>query len=132
MPDIDVTDLLFDTDVAEQLAITRREEVISTGGIVSTVDTVISPAPWGVVLPQPDLPLQRGPDQATLPRLLQVHTTYRLRSASTASGEAYLPDVLTWNGDEYVVNRVYDYSHFGPGFIQADCSAEGADQQAPI
>lgn len=132
MPDIDVTDILFDTDVAEQLSITRREQVISTGGVVSTEPTTISPRPWGVVIPQADLATQRGPDQATLPRLLQVHTTFRLRGASNSSGASYLPDILTWNGDSYVVNKVQDYSHFGPGFIQADCSAQGAVQQAPV
>jgi hypothetical protein len=132
MPDIDLTDLLSDPDFAEQLTITRNQQVMGSNGRLTVTTIAISPAPYGVVIPQADLPIQRGPGQQTLPRLIQVHTVFRLRSASTDADTPYEPDVITWNGDSYVVNKVSDFSHFGAGFIQADCSAEGAVQQAPV
>lgn len=133
MPDIDVSDLLSDPDFAETLTIMRRLQVIDTvTGISSAESNLILPRPFGVVLPQPDLPIQRGPDQQALPRLIEVHTKYRLRSASIEDDVTYLPDFIVWNGDNFYVNRVYDYSRFGRGFIQADCSSQPTVATAPV
>lgn len=133
MPDIDLTDLLSDPDFAESLTIMRRRQIIDpVTGISSAQSNLVLPRPIGVVIPQADLPIQRGPDQQALPRLLQVHTKFRLRSAAIADGRTYLPDFIVWNGDNFYVNRVYDYSHFGRGFIQADCSAQPTVAQAPV
>lgn len=124
MPDIDMTDVILDPDFAELLTVKRRTATMTKGRPVFTTTTV-SPAPVGVVLPQSDAPLQRGPDQQNLPRLYQVHTPFRLRSASKdpATGADLPPDLLIWNGDTLLVNKVHDFSHFGAGFIQADCSS---------
>lgn len=133
MPDIDVTDLLSDPDFAERLIVMRRLQVIDpVTGISSAQSSLIAPSPLGVVIPQADLPIQRGPDQQALPRLIEVHTKFRLRSASIENSITYLPDFIVWNGDNFYVNRVYDYSHFGRGFIQADCSSQPTIAQAPL
>lgn len=133
MPNIDVSDLLSDPDFAEKLTVMRRLQVIDpVTGIASAEPNLIVPSPIGVVIPQADLPIQRGPDQQALPRLIEVHTKFRLRSASIAGNDTYLPDFIVWNGDNFYVNRVYDYSHFGQGFIQADCSSQPTVAQAPV
>lgn len=133
MPDIDLTDLLSDPDFAEELTVIRRRQVIDTvTGISTAQSNQVRPSPIGVVIPQADLPIQRGPDQQALPRLIEVHTNFRLRSASTDGGRTYLPDFIVWNGDNFYVNRVYDYSKFGRGFVQADCSSQPAIATAPV
>ena len=133
MPDIDLTDLLSDPDFAEQLIVMRRRQVIDPiTGIATAQSNMVAPKPLGVVIPQADLPIQRGPDQQALPRLIEVHTRFRLRSASTADGRTYLPDFIVWNGDNFYVNRVYDYSKFGRGFVQADCSSQPTIATAPF
>jgi len=133
MPNIDVSDLLTDPDFAETLTVMRREQVIDpVTGISSADSNLITPSPFGVVIPQADLPIQRGPDQQALPRLIEVHTKFRLRSASIENDVTYLPDFIVWNGDNFYVNRVYDYSRFGRGFIQADCSSQPPVATAPV
>lgn len=127
MPMLDVSAVLLDPMFCELLTVQRRAETVGANGRSTLATITISPAPVGVVIPQNDLPLQRGPDQQTLPRLLQVHTPFRLRSASPG----YQPDLIIWNGDAFVVNRIQDFSRYGGGFIQADCSALTAIQQPP-
>ncbi|SRR5258708_11405473 len=132
MPDIDVTDVLDDPMFCELLTIQRRQETVNAKGRATTNVVVIDPAPIGVVQPVSDQPLQRGPDQQNLPRLLEVHTPFRLRSASRqGTGEQYQPDRIVWNGDTYVVNKVQDYSRYGAGWVQADCSSDVATERPP-
>lgn len=123
MPQLDVTDVLLDPDFCEVLTVKRRTQTMLKGRPqITTVD--VDPAPVGVVLPQNDAPLQRGPDQQHLPRLYQVHTPFRLRSASKdPTGADLPPDLIIWNGDTLVVNKVQDFSHYGAGWVQADCSS---------
>lgn len=132
MPELDVTDVLLDPLFCEQLTVRRRTQTLVKGRTTVT-PTTVSPAPVGVVLPQNDAPLQRGPDQQHLPRLLQVHTPFRLRSASNkADGTVeYQPDLIIWNGDTFVVNKVQDFSRYGSGWIQADCSSTDAIDNEP-
>jgi hypothetical protein len=132
MPDLDVSDVLLDPDFAEQLAIQRRTQTMVKGRPSMTTAT-ISPAPWGAVIPQNDVPMQRGPNQQHLPRLLQVHTQFRLRGASKDpdTGADLPPDLIVWNGDTFIVNKVQDFSRFGAGFIQADCSSTDPTDNEP-
>src|SRR5258708_12492248 len=121
MPDIDVTDVLDDPMYCQPLTIQRRQEAVIAKGRATTNVVVSDPAPSGVVKPVSDQPLQRGPDQQNLPRLLEVHTPFRLRSASRqGTGEQYQPDRIVWNGDTYVVNKAQDYSPYRPAWSQAD------------
>lgn len=126
MPDLDVSDLLLDPDFAGFLTIQRRAEVLVKGRPSGTPGT-ISPQPVGVIIPQNDSPMVRGPDQQNLPRLIQVHTPFRLRGASTG----YEPDLVIYLGAPYVVNKVQDFSPYGAGFIQADCSSQAATEPPP-
>lgn len=127
MPDLDVSEVLLDPDFAETLTVMRRTEAISGHGRATITEVEVSPAPVGVVIPQNDAPVQRGPDQQTLPSLLQVHTPFRLRSVAPG----VQPDVVIWNGDRYVVNKVYNFSHYGRGFIAADCSSQDLADNPP-
>ncbi|HEX7826977.1 MAG TPA: hypothetical protein VF477_18895, partial [Mycobacterium sp.] len=83
------------------------------------------PAPWGVVLPQEDAPLIRGPDQQNMPRLLEIHTIYRLRGATrnAADTEQYQPDIVVWDGDQFILNKPFDLSHYGEGFVRCQLSS---------
>lgn len=130
MPLLDVSDVITDPDFGERVTVQRRSAAAGSNGrpTVQTSSSTIS----AVVIPQSDLPLQRGPDQQSLPKLIQVHTTFRLRSASTdpQSGIEYQPDLIVWKGDSFQVNRVYDFSSFGAGFVSADCSSIDSTDQA--
>lgn len=123
MPDLDVSDLLLDPDFAEELTIKRRVVAVGQNGRQTVTPTVVDPKPWGVVLPQNDAPMMRGPDQQTLPALLQVHTQFRLRGPALDGNTDYQPDIVVWNGADFVVNKVHPFSKYGSGFVVADCSS---------
>lgn len=118
MPDLDVSDVLTDPMFAQQLVVKRRVETVGTNGRGSVSITTVTPAPWGVIIPQSDSPLVRGPDQQHLPALIQVHTEYRLRSLEPDAQ----PDIVVWRGADYIVNRIYPFTDYGAGFMCADCS----------
>jgi hypothetical protein len=122
MPFLDVTDVLRDPMFCEQLTITRREQAVSNKGRGSTNNTVVNPKPVGVVLPVTDKPLERGPDQQNLPKAIEIHTPFRLRSASDKADrtKTYQPDIVTWQGDDFTVVNVDSFSQYGQGWIRAD------------
>lgn len=126
MPDLDVDDIMLDPDFCEPLTVKRRAEVLVKGRPTGSA-TTISPAPFGVVIAQDDSPMIRGPDQQSLPQLIEVHTPFRLRGASTG----YQPDLVTWNGADYVVNKVMNFSKYGQGFIKAQCSSVASTEPPP-
>lgn len=122
MPFLDVSDVLLDPMFCEELTVYRRLQAISAKGRVTTTDALVDPKPFGVVLPMEGGDLERGADAQYGPKVLEIHTPYRLRSASTNTPgtEQYQPDRIVWNGNSYVCIKIHDFSRYGAGFIQAD------------
>lgn len=126
MPDIDTSELLLDPDFVgcpsvnptDGITVIRRLEVISQTGRVTTQDTTY-PLVVASVQPQSDAPMIRGPDQQNLPGLIEVHTKFRLRGISPG----YQPDLVIWNQTTFVVNKIYNWSRYGLGFVMAECSS---------
>lgn len=127
MPDIDVSELLYDPDFCEQLSITRRSVSVGDNGRQTITSTAVSPAPFGVVVPQSDSTTLRGPDQQNLPRLIAVYTTFRLQPVAPG----FKADLIIWEGDTYIVNKVYPFNKMGSGFVGADCSSWDSTDEAP-
>lgn len=128
MPDIDVSDILLDPDFTENFGITvlRRQEIIDTHGRVS-VRTATYENVTASVIPIADTPMIRGPEQQHLPQLIEVHTTFRLQGIAPG----YQPDIVIWNNTQFVVNKVQNWSRYGGGFVQADCSSQQSVDQPP-
>lgn len=125
MPDIDVSELLLDPDFVETIQLTRRAEVIGNNGRMTTSNTVHNII--ASVQPQSDQPMIRGPDQQNLPQLIAVITKFRVRPISPG----YQPDLVLWNGTIFVVNKVYNWSHYGQGYVKAECSSMDHLDQPP-
>lgn len=121
MPEIDVTDVLLDADVAGQsFTVLRRQERVDQYGISSTVVQAISDV-LGSVQPTGDNSLIREDAYDAQAKTLKVITSFRLRGVSTSAGQNYKPDQIQWNGDTYEVRVVDDFSQFGGGMIEAEC-----------
>jgi hypothetical protein len=125
MPLIDTSELLTDPDFVETVQVIRRAETISDQGRVSTQN--VSYDVIASVQPQTDQPMIRGPDQQNLPQLIQVISQWRLRGIAPG----YQPDLVVWNGTTFVVNKVFNWSHFGLGFVMAECSSMDHLDQPP-
>jgi hypothetical protein len=118
MPDVDVTDLLTDPDFVEQVTVRRITQTVSSGGIAqqSESDFTIT----AVVTIGSMLASTRSQDYALAKNMITVHSKSRLLGP-TATMQA---DIVVWKGNNYVVKRPYDWSHYGPGFTAAECELQ--------
>lgn len=123
MPDIDVTDILEDPFVAgEGFWVYRRAEDVNAHGRSEIVGAWLPAA--GSVTPTGDNSLIREEAFQTQAKTIKVITTFRLRGQSrTGAGQNYQPDLVYWEGDFYLVRVLDDFSKFGAGMMEADCSS---------
>ncbi len=65
-------------------------------------------------------------------RNLVIVTKFRLRGPAKDGSTQYQPDLITWEGDSYVVKTIDPYPQYGAGFIQAIVgSMDSVDQTVP-
>ena len=92
MPEIDVTDVLLDADVAGQsFTVLRRQEQVDQYGISSTIILTINDV-LGSVQPTSDNSLIREDAYDAQAKTLKVITSFRLRGVATSAGQNYKPD----------------------------------------
>lgn len=125
MPDIDVTDVLLDGDVAGELftLVRRQTSVNAANGQVVIVPTTIPDISAASIAPVGENSLLREEAFQTQMNAIEVITTYRLRGASKdqGSGLSYQPDLVLWQGTYYVVRVLNDWTRYGAGFVAAEC-----------
>lgn len=130
--DIDVTDVLQSIHIAgTRFSVLRRVEAISDLGIASytwkTFTDVI-----GSVQPTSDQSLVREEGYGVSAKTLKVITPFRLHCiAKDESGTNSQPDIVVWKGDYYLVKSVDDYTQYGAGFVEAECSSIDASEIEP-
>lgn len=132
MPDIDISDLTLDSDIAgETFTVLRRQQVMQTNG-VPLITTTLHDA-VGAIFPAGDNTLVRQEAFEHQQNAVKVITTFRLRGASrSANGDQFLPDLIQRaNGDTYIVHALNEWTKFGAGFIEADCVSFDFNQPAP-
>jgi galactose-6-phosphate isomerase len=124
MPWIDVTDIMFDPEIAgESFSVIRREETVSPFGEsilnAQTFSNVI-----GQVSPTARNSLVREQSFSSQEKSIQVITAFKLNGAAKDELQrGYQPDLIFWKNGYYIVGEVEDYSQYGAGFVSADCSA---------
>jgi hypothetical protein len=132
VPEIDVTDVLLDPDIAgEQLTVLRRVQTIGTNGVAVITETAVMPAPVGSVRPTGDNSLVREEAYQQQAKSIRVVTNFMLRGEARDGGVDYQPDVIVWKGSRFVVRTIEDYSQYGAGMIQADCTSMEFDDPPP-
>lgn len=121
MPFLDVAEILVDPDFCQAVDVLRRAQDVNDYGEVGSTIARLSMI---AVITSDSSNLSIGTDEQNMPRRIVVVTQFRLRGpAQVASGEAYLPDIVTWKGGQWEVDSVDDYSDYGIGFVQATCSS---------
>ncbi len=121
MPDLDITDLLTDPDLTDTFTVIRRLQVVNGFGEVTVTPTTFTNL-RGAVFPAGDNSLARQDAFQTQSKSITVATQFRLRGISQdKTGAQYQPDIVVWNGDNYEVRSLSDFSNYGAGFTQADC-----------
>jgi hypothetical protein len=135
VPDLDVTDILTDPDLADCFTVIRRENTIGNDGVGTVTPTSYCNV-VGVVTAAGNQALQRLPESQLMGKTVSVVTTFRLRGATTdpVTGLQYQPDLVVWpiqNGTTFVVADLQDWSRFGAGFVEATCSSIGWSDPPP-
>lgn len=114
MATLDVTELLSDPDFCDTVTITRKTEIIgSNGRPVITTETF--PNVVVVVTAGHGDMLKRFPELTRVEGSVMVHTTFRL-VAATQTTQA---DEMAWNGVNYRLAALNDWTNFGTGFVSA-------------
>ncbi len=123
MPELDVTDVLLDADVAgTSFDVVRRPEVVTQAGLSTTPLDRIVRGVLGSVTPTGDNSLVRDEAYDAQAKAIRVITSFRLRGVSHTTGAAdYKPDRVLWNGDCYEVRVVDGWSAYGGGMVEAEC-----------
>ena len=113
MVQLDVTEVLVDPSLADTFQVWRRKETVSGYGRSSTSVLVLDAV--GVITAATEDDLDRADDRQTMQRSIIVVSKFPLRGPAPG----YQPDLILWNGDYYVVEKIDPYVRFGPGFVQA-------------
>lgn len=115
-PQLDVSDALLDPAFCDStLQCLRRSEAVSAGGISQLSSETLGFA--GVVVSDRGDQLNRDAAAERLTGSISIITKFRLRQA----GISVTPDLVSYNGRQYTVTNVNDYTSYGAGFIEAVC-----------
>ncbi|KAF1069150.1 MAG: hypothetical protein GAK45_01171 [Pseudomonas citronellolis] len=117
MAQLDVTEILLDPDFMDTgLVCTRNTQVVGDNG--RAVNTPTRTPFAGVVTSDKGDILERLAGGERKKGSITIHTLFRL---TAGDGETIIADTVTWQGRDYTVANVNDYSHFGRGFVAASC-----------
>lgn len=127
-PTLDVTEVLLSPEFADEFQVVRRIQGTTTNGepyIARTDIFKYRDGCIGVVTPSSENSLVRADAYEAQSNSVQVITKFRLQGAAK-DGKAvpatqWLPDLIVWRDNHYIVRMTNDYSRFGAGFIVADC-----------
>jgi hypothetical protein len=109
---------------AEQFQVIRRVETVGADGMaVLTPQATVTAT--GVVNMASPSQLQRIPESEQMQRTLSIVTGMRL----TGAAPGLQPDIVVWNGGNYIVQDVQPYVNYGPGFVEV--LAGSNDYQVP-
>ncbi|WP_291968403.1 head-tail adaptor [Candidatus Symbiopectobacterium sp.] len=127
MPNLDVTDGLFDPDFCDtSLLVTRRFQQTDADGITTSVEEKSGFS--GVVTVDRSLENRRMQAGQVIGGAILVVTTERLSNGETGRDA----DVVTYQNRDYRVSFVDPYTAYGAGFVQAHCELLPFDGGMPV
>lgn len=127
MADLDVSEVLFDPDLADMFDVIRNREVVNDQGRSETQETRYRNI-IGVVTSQSPADLLKRDDGQMMPRKCSVVTAFRLRGP----GAGFQPDDIVLEGIRFTVTEILPFSRFGSGFVEATITSMNASNPAPV
>jgi hypothetical protein len=115
MPQLDVSFMLSDPMLADCFTVTRRADVVGANGRTTPTIVDVFEGITGVVTQQDPADLMREPDGQMVPHSIMVCTCFALRGVVVGAQ----PDIITFNGTDFLVKTVFAYSRFGNGTYEA-------------
>ncbi|NIF20264.1 head-tail adaptor [Candidatus Pantoea multigeneris] len=126
MPDLDVSDVLFDPDFCNtSLKVTRRTMTVDADG---NGHNALVTAPFsGVVTVDKSLESRRMESGQVVHGAILIVTAERLTQGQTGHDA----DIVNYQGRDYRVSFVDPYTEYGAGFVQAHCELMPFDGGTP-
>lgn len=115
----DMKDALLAPELLDCFQVIRRtQSVDSTGRVTSNPKLPVLAR--GIVTPFVPDSLRRETDMQTEYKAIQVTTPFLLKGPSSKpnSSNTFLPDIIVWNNDQYLVTALDDYSNYNPGYVK--------------
>ncbi|MGY0790957.1 phage head completion protein [Azospirillum argentinense] len=123
MATIDMSGLMLDPLLAgTPFTVIRRAETVNEFGETVIGTETIGPV-YGSISPTGDNSLVRQDAFQAGAKTIKVITAFRLRGPSKDETGSYQPDLILWAGTHYIVRDLKDWTAFGGGFVEADCSS---------
>lgn len=127
MPNLDVTEILFDPDFADfSLVVTRNAQSVDDDGFATNAPTTSTFS--GVVTVDRSLEARRMQAGQVVTGAILIITTERLTQGQTGIDA----DIVTYQNRDYRVTFVDPYTAYGTGFVQAHCELLPFDGGTPI
>ncbi|GAB2938243.1 head-tail adaptor [Hafnia psychrotolerans] len=127
MPNLDVTEILFDPDFADfSLVVTRNTQTVDRQGFAT--NNPASATFTGVVTVDRSLEARRMQAGQVVTGAILIVTTERLTQGQTGRDA----DIVTYQNRDYRVTFVDPYTAYGAGFVQAHCELLPFDGGMPI
>lgn len=127
MPNLDVTDVLFDPDFCDMsLVVKRNVQTVDADGFAT--NTVTEKGFAGVVTVDRSLESRRMMSGNVIGGAILIVTIERLTQGQTGRDA----DIVTYQNRDYRVTFVDPYTAYGAGFVQAHCELLPFDGGIPI
>ncbi|EPB4501055.1 head-tail adaptor [Yersinia enterocolitica] len=127
MPNLDVTDVLFDPDFCDMsLVVKRNVQTVDVDGFAT--NTVTEKGFAGVVTVDRSLESRRMMSGNVIGGAILIVTVERLTQGQTGRDA----DIVTYQNRDYRVTFVDPYTAYGAGFVQAHCELLPFDGGIPI
>lgn len=122
MPSLNVTQVLASPYFADNTLVYFRYGQIMT--VDGTAIVQMSTAKFsGVVTNDKGDRLSRSGTAARIEANITIHTKTRLQDGKTGVAA----DEVLWQGNRYTVDRLRDWSTYGPGFVACECELKPID-----
>jgi hypothetical protein len=117
MPFLDVSDVLLDPDFMDlTLTVTRNAQTVGNDG--NSVITSTTTPFYGVVTNLSGSVLHRVAEGEHISDTITIHSQFKLIDGQSG----YDADIVNWQGLQWTVTNVNDYSQYGRGFVSATCT----------
>ena len=115
MPLLDVSEILFDPDFMDaNIPVIRSVRTMVNGRTVDTPGQYVMTAN---IQPSSAADLRRLPEAERIGSFITVVTQFKLQPLTSTNG----PDIVVWQGNNFRVKSVNDWSQYGNGFVNAVC-----------
>lgn len=118
MGQIDVTEILADPDFVDPLVLIHRKSSVDDFGENKLVEQGFPT--YGSVQPVSGKTLARLPDEL---RVADVNSFW-IKGKIVSDGKCQYPDVISFNGQRYAVQMVFDWTAWGEGWTEGTCVRE--------